>query len=126
LLQQDAVVLVRGLVSNRERDEEDPPLFLDDVERLEVLTTSERLAVQIKVECGATVPEDAFARARTVLEGHPGVAPLEFIVGNGEGARFRSRTLKTDITNGTLEELQEVFGRDRVRLVKAVTSARKT
>ena len=37
LLQQDAVVLVRGLVSNRERDEEDPPLFLDEVELLEDL-----------------------------------------------------------------------------------------
>lgn len=119
MLQQDAVVLVRGLVSNRERDEEDPPLFLDDVELLEALTTSERLAVQIEVECGSIVPEESFAKARTVLARHPGVAPVEFKVGNGGGARFRSRTLKTDVTNGTLEELQAVFGRNRVRLVKA-------
>ena len=119
MLQQDAVVLIRGLVSNRERDEEDPPVFLDDVELLEVLTTSERLAVQIEVESGATMPEDAFAEARTVLARHPGVAPLELMVGNGGGARFRSRSLRTDVTNGTLEELQAVFGRNRVRLVKA-------
>lgn len=119
MLQQDAVVLVRGLVSNRERDEEDPPLFLDDVELLEALTTSERLAVQIEVECGSIVPEESFAKARTVLARHPGGAPVELKVGNGGGARFRSRTLKTDVTNGTLEELQAVFGRNRVRLVKA-------
>ena len=119
LLQQDAVVLVRGLVSNRERDEEDPPLFLDDVELLEALTTSGRLAVQIEVECGTIVPDEAFAAARTVLTSHPGVAPVELKVGTGEGAQFRSRTLKTDVTNGTLEELQDVFGKDRVRIVKA-------
>ena len=119
VLQQDAVVLIRGLVSNRERDEEDPPVFLDDVELLEVLTASERLAVQIEVESGTTMPEDAFAQARTVLARHPGAAPLEVMVGNGGGARFRSRTLKADVANGTLEELQEVFGRNRVRLVKA-------
>ena len=119
LLQQDAVVLVRGLVSNRERDEEDPPLFLDEVELLEALTTSGRLAVQIEVECGTIVPEEAFATARTVLTRHPGVAPVELRVGTGEGAQFRSRTLKTDVTNGTLEELQAVFGKDRVRLVNA-------
>ena len=121
LLQQDAVVLVRGLVSNRERDEEDPPLFLDDVEMLEVLTTSGRLAVQILVESGSTVPEEAFATAREVLTRHPGAAPVELRVGNGGGARFRSRTLKTDVSNGTLDELQDVFGKDRVRLVNAGT-----
>ena len=119
MLQQDAVVLVRGLVSNRERDEEDPPLFLDDVELREALTTSDRLAVQIEVECGSIVPEESFAKARTVLARHPGGAPVELKVGNGGGARFRSRTLKTDVTNGTLEELQAGFGRNRVRLVKA-------
>ena len=119
LLQQDAVVLVRGLVSNRERDEEDPPLFLDDVELLGALTTSGRIAVQIVVERGSVVPEEAFATARTVLARHPGAAPVELRVGNGGGARFRSRTLKTDVTDGTLEELQAVFGKDRVRLVNA-------
>jgi hypothetical protein len=29
VLKQDAPVLIRGAVSGRERDEEDPPLFLD-------------------------------------------------------------------------------------------------
>ena len=117
-LQQDAVVLVRGLVSNRERDEEDPPLFLDDVEPLEAVTASGRLAVQIDLAFGATVSGEVFAKARSVLTRHPGVAPVELAVGNGGGVRFRSRTLKTDVTNGTLEELQAVFGRNRVRLVK--------
>ena len=117
-LVQDAVVLVRGLVSSSERDEEAPPIFLDDVELLEGLPTSGRLAVQIDLEFDSGMTEEAFAQARTVLARHPGVAPVEIAVGNGGGARLRSRTLKADATNGTLEELQAVFGRNRVRLVK--------
>ncbi|MSR36038.1 MAG: hypothetical protein EXR95_05250, partial [Gemmatimonadetes bacterium] len=116
-LQQDAVVLVRGLVSNRERDEEQPPIFLDAVELLEAVPTSGRLALQIDLEFGGGVEAEAFARARTVLARHPGVAPVELAVANGGGARLRSRTLKADVTNGTLEELQSVFGKNRVRLV---------
>src|SRR6185295_6253688 len=60
-LKQVAVVLIRGMVSNRERDEEDPPLFLDDVQLLEALAASRRLAVQIELEFGAEIPEEAFA-----------------------------------------------------------------
>jgi DNA polymerase-3 subunit alpha len=118
-LKQDAVVLVRGLVSSRERDEEEPPIFLDDVEPLEALPTSGRLAVQIDLDFGEGVPDEAFAKARSVLARHPGPAPVELAIGNGGGARFRSRSLKADATNGTLEELQAVFGKNRVRLVKA-------
>ncbi len=118
-LVQDGVVLIRGAVSNRERDEEDPPIFLDEVEPLEAVPASGRLAVQIELEFGADVAEDAFARARLVLTEHPGPAPVELALGNGGGARFRSRSLRADVTNGTLEELQKVFGKGRVRLVKA-------
>ena len=117
-LGQDAVVLIRGLVSNRERDEDDPPIFLDGVEPLDALSASGRLAVQIELEFGAELPAEAFVRARSVLAGHAGPAPVELALGNGEGARLRSRTLSADVTNGTLEELQAVFGRNRVRLVK--------
>ena len=122
---QDAVVLIRGLVSNRERDEDDPPVFLDGVEPLEALPASGRLAVQIELEFGAELPAEAFVRARTVLAGHAGPAPVELALGNGEGARLRSRTLRADVTKGTLEELQAVFGRNRVRLVKVRGESRE-
>jgi DNA polymerase-3 subunit alpha len=117
-LAQDAVVLLRGVVSNRERDEEDPPLFLDEVEPLEVVAASGRLALQIEIEFGSEVPAEAFAKARTVLAAHPGLVPVELAIGNGGGGRLRSRTLKADVGNGTMEELQAVFGRNRVRLVR--------
>ncbi len=84
-LRQDAVVLVRGKVSSRERDEEDPPIFLDDAERLEEVPRSGRIAVEIELEAGASgeLGGDAFQRARRVFEDHPGEAPVEIVVGNG-------------------------------------------
>jgi DNA polymerase-3 subunit alpha len=124
ILQQDAVVLIRGKVSNRERDEEDPPIFLDGAELLDGLPTSGRLAVQIELEFGGMPKEEAFAKAKKVIAAHPGVAPVEVVVqtGNGLGApRLRSRTLRVDPGPDTLQELEKLFGPSHVRLVRTVT-----
>jgi DNA polymerase-3 subunit alpha len=120
-LRQDAVVLIRGLVSNRERDEEDPPIFLDEVLELEEFQHSGQLAVQIELEIGSELPAEAFARAKSVLAQHPGAAPVELTLGadNGvEAPRFRSRTLKVSPTRETLTQLKELFGKAHVRLVR--------
>ena len=121
-LQQDAVVLIRGKVSGRERDEDDPPIFLDEVEVLNDVLTSGRLALRIALDGKAEVPEDAFARAKKMLGEHPGDAPVEVLwrPGNGErDRRLRSRTLRVDPGPGTLRELREVLGQTRVELVRA-------
>ncbi len=121
VLQQDAVVLVRGKVSGRERDEEDPPLFLDSAEFLEAVPTSGRIAIRIELEEGNQLPEDVFARARKVLLRRPGVAPVEIMIESVNGAHgpvLRSRSLKTDPGSDTLRELRDVFGKGRVRLVR--------
>lgn len=122
-LQQDAVVLLHGTVSNRERDEEDPPIFLDGAELLDELPAVGRLAVQIDLESGVDLPPDTFARAREILVRHPGSAPVELVLSNGGNARFRSRTLTVGAANGTLDELRAVFGRNRVRLVSVGASS---
>jgi DNA polymerase-3 subunit alpha len=124
ILKQDAVVLIRGKVSNRERDEEDPPIFLDGAELLDALPASGKLAVQIELEFGGMPKEEAFAEAKKVLAAHPGVAPVEVVVqtGNGLGApRLRSRTLRVDPGPDTLQELEKLFGPSHVRLVRTVT-----
>ncbi len=121
-LQQDAVVLIRGKVSGRERDEEDPPIFLDGVELLDDVLKSGRLALRIDLDAGAELSESAFTEAKKVLAAHPGDAPLELLwrSGNGErDRRLRSRTLKADPGPGTLQGLREVFGKTRVGLVRA-------
>jgi DNA polymerase-3 subunit alpha len=120
-LRQDAVVLIRGSVSGRERDEEDPPIFLDEVVPLEELERSGQLTVQIELEVGAEMVSEAFASARALLAAHPGSAPVELTLGSDNGApapRFRSRTLTVDPSSETLAALRELFGKGNVRLVK--------
>jgi DNA polymerase-3 subunit alpha len=120
-LQQDAVVLISGKVSGRERDEEDPPIFLDAARRLDDVAGSGEISVQIEIELGSPVPEDAFAEAKKVLAAHPGSAPVVLQVGsdNGEVApRLRSRTLRAQADADTVKELQKLFGRGNVRLVR--------
>ena len=120
-LQQDAVVLIRGKVSGRERDEEDPPIFLDGAELLEGVPGSGRLAVQIELDFESEVGEETFSRARQVLADHPGTAPVQLVYGTGNGKsapRFRSRSIRVDPGTETLHELQALFGKGNVRLVK--------
>jgi DNA polymerase-3 subunit alpha len=124
ILTQDAVVLIRGKVSSRERDEEDPPIFLDGAEPLEGIPASGKLAIQIELDFAGMPNEEAFAEAKKVLAAHPGVAPVEVLVqtGNGLGApRLRSRTLRVDPGQDTLQELEKLFGPSHVRLVRTST-----
>ncbi|HKJ03728.1 MAG TPA: OB-fold nucleic acid binding domain-containing protein, partial [Longimicrobiales bacterium] len=124
VLQQDAVVVVTGKVSSRERDEEDPPLFLDAARPMEELTLSGELCVQIELELGSTVPETAFAEAKKVLATHPGASPVVVQVGsdNGDRApRLKSRTLRASPDAETVDALQKLFGRGNVRLVRTST-----
>jgi DNA polymerase-3 subunit alpha len=120
-LQQDAVVLISGKVSGRERDEDDPPIFLDDARLLEGVSNSGQLALQIELPMGAELDDDVFARAKEVLEAHPGMAPVELRLGSDNGITapiLRSRTLKADPSRDTMEALQEMFGKAWVRLVR--------
>ncbi|MYG80917.1 MAG: DNA polymerase III subunit alpha, partial [Gemmatimonadetes bacterium] len=59
-LQTDAVVLLRGKVSDRDRDEEDPPVFLDSAEPLKGVPGSGRIGVRITLDRRGDLPGDAF------------------------------------------------------------------
>jgi len=123
VLQQDAVVLVSGKVSGNERDEEDPPVFLDAARLLEEVTAGGELAIQIELELDSDVVDIAFAEAKKVLTAHPGASPVWLRLGqdNGEAApRLRSRSLLATPDGETVEALQKLFGRGNVRLVRAV------
>jgi DNA polymerase-3 subunit alpha len=121
LLVQDAVVLLRGTVSNRERDEEAPPIFLDQAEALEEVGRSGRIAVAIDLSPGAAVADELLARAREIVATHPGMAPLELHFRNGGHAehRLRSRSLQLAPEREPLSALRELFGTGRIRLVRA-------
>ena len=121
VLEQDAVVLVRGAVSDRERDEEDPPVFLDEAEALRGVGGSGRIAIVIEHRAGESLPAEALTRARELLASHPGDAPVEVHHTNGAdaGRRLRSRSLTAAADAEALAGLREIFGEPRVRLARA-------
>jgi DNA polymerase III subunit alpha len=131
-LQQDTPVLIRGAVSGRERDEEDPPVFLDGVVQLAALREGGEVGVCVELDAAAA-DDDRLGRARRVMAQYPGPAPLEVLwVGEGTGnreqgtvvngggaaARFRSRTLRVAPREELLAALRGVLGEERVRLTR--------
>jgi DNA polymerase III subunit alpha len=123
IFEADAVVLIAGRVSDREGDDEDRPMFLEGVRLLDDVESAGELAIQIELELDSAVADGAFAEAKRVLAGHPGPSPVWVQVGqsNGEPApMLRSKTLKATPDVETVEALQGLFGRGRVRLVRAV------
>jgi DNA polymerase-3 subunit alpha len=128
IIERDSVILLSGTVSNRERDEDDPPIFLDRVEPLEAVSGSGRVSVAIEMAGVAHAGEpgpvgtggDLFAQARAFFELHPGAAPVEIHVMNGphETPRLRSRKFKVRADQGTLGALRDLFGAGRVHLVR--------
>ncbi|MCH2460333.1 MAG: DNA polymerase III subunit alpha [Gemmatimonadetes bacterium] len=118
-LQQDAVIEISGRVSGRERDEEDPPIFLDTARALEDVTPE--LAVQIDLELGSDVAANVFKAAKQVITNRPGPSPVWLKVGSDNGEPvpgFRSRSMFTEPNEDTLSELEKLFGSGNVRLVR--------
>jgi DNA polymerase-3 subunit alpha len=124
LLVQDAPVLIRGSVSGRDRDEDAPPIFLDSVVALETLRQSGHLGVELTL--GADASSDALSAATAVFRAAPGAAPVYVTVrqGNGNGGsretvRLRSRSLTVQPSEALLAKLRELFGAERIRLVRS-------
>jgi len=123
ILTQDEVILIRGKVSANERDEEDPPVFLDEVRLLDEITDGGELAIQIELEAEAELTDEAFASARQLFLNHPGESPIWLRIGreNGEGRpKLRSKTLKAKPDAKTVGALKEIFGSGAVCLIRAV------
>lgn len=119
-LQKDTPVLLRGAVSGRERDEEDPPIFLDGVSPLAAVRESGAVAICIDIGNGSD--PDAVRRATALLSGAPGPAPLlvRWVNGGGidDAPRLRSRSLTVTPAPELLVELREALGEQAVTLVK--------
>jgi DNA polymerase-3 subunit alpha len=117
VLLQDAAVVIRGAVSNRERDDEDPPLFLDGAIPLDGVRESGEVGVCIELSAGG--PDAAAVdEAKRILAEHAGPGPVTVLWKSAEeeAARLRSRTLRVSPRDELLAALRATLGDDRVRL----------
>ena len=128
LLARDTPVLIRGGVSGRERDEEDPPIFIDSVVKLSSIRETGEVGLCINLQADRATA-DQLQRVRIALAGNPGSAPVMVLwrgnravnpLQNGAAeSRLRSRTLKVAPREELLQELREVLGEEGVTLVRA-------
>ncbi len=120
-VETDAVVLLSGKISDRDRDEGDPPVFLDSAEPLNQIADSGRLAVRIDIGQHESLADDTFAGARAVVNAHPGASPVEVVVSGVNGPdtpRLRSRSLRVSPDHETIRAFESVFGKGRVGLAR--------
>jgi DNA polymerase-3 subunit alpha len=119
-LETGVPVLLKGSVSGRERDEGDPPVFLDEVVPLETVYQSGRVAVCLDIAGSNDIESERLDRAMDVARSHPGPVALRVLLRNGgeEPSVLRSRKLNVAPAPNVLEELRDVLGKERVRLVE--------
>lgn len=113
-------VLLRGTVSGRARDEENPPLFLDAAVPLSALYESAEVGVRLRLRPQELDDPAVLARAREAFARHPGAAPILVAWENGdpEHTQFRSRRFRVAPRPALLQALRELLGADRVELVR--------
>ena len=129
---KDAPVVIHGAVSGRERDEDDPPIFLDRVVPLAAMRETGEVGLCIELASQDCDPE-RIERARLVLAGHPGPAPVIVLwkgtpvaadtpyedLAPARPPRLRSRSLRIAPREELIRDLRDVLGEESVRLVRA-------
>ena len=120
ILEPGKPVLLKGSVSGRERDDADPPLFLNDVVPLDSIYKSGRVAVCFEFANAAELDSERLQQAIKIAREHPGPAAIQVVLRNGgdEPSRLRSRALSVAPLPHVLAELRTVLGENRVRLVE--------
>ena len=120
ILEHGKPILLKGSVSGRERDDGDPPLFLNEVVALDSVYQSGRVAVCLEVKDAGELDDERLKQAISIARAHPGPAAIQVILQNGgdEPSRLRSKALSVAPQPDVLAELRTVLGETRVRLVE--------
>ena len=130
-IRADVPLLIKGGYSRRDQGADNPTFIVESVQRFEELRLAGQVAVELDLPEGRWPDSDGgtggvqpspeiFADVRTVLEGHPGTAPVEvrWTDTKGGSVRLRSRSLKVAASGAALGELRALLGADRVRLIR--------
>ncbi|MGH7584595.1 MAG: hypothetical protein ACREL5_15380, partial [Gemmatimonadales bacterium] len=120
-IRPDAVLLLTGGYSTRDRDEDQAPFVVESARDLAELEASGMLAVAIRWAAPRPPEVETLQAAARLCEDHPGAAPLyiDWTDGNGHSARLRSRRLRVGAGATTLRALRDIFGGDAVSLIRA-------
>jgi DNA polymerase III subunit alpha len=117
----DAVLLLTGSYSPRDRGEEHAPFIVDDAVPLMELRERGAVGLELTWRLGGGPNADAARAAAALCAAHPGPSPV-FVAwsdGNGTTARLRARRLRVELDEDLVNALRGVLGKEHVRLMKA-------
>jgi DNA polymerase-3 subunit alpha len=130
-IRPDVPVLIKGAYGRRDQGSDNPTFIVETVQRFEELRLAGQVAVELLLDEGrreapapggpiADLTPGVLADVKTVLEGHPGTAPVEvrWVDDKGGTVRLRSRSMKVAASGAALGELRSLLGQDRVRLIR--------
>jgi DNA polymerase III subunit alpha len=112
---EDAPVLLTGNVSNKERDKEDPTIFLESITPLQNVRQDRNMAIEISLDTDSVEPR-LIAEGKSVMARYPGQGSLYTKFGDN---LLKSKTIKIDPTPELIKELRGIFGKENVTLSKA-------
>jgi DNA polymerase-3 subunit alpha len=117
----DALLLLTGSYSPRDRGEEHVPFIVDDAVPLVELRERGVVGLELTWRAGAAPDPGAIRAAAALCAAHPGPSPVyvAWSDGNGSKARLRARRLRVDVNEELVHALRDVLGTERVRLTKA-------
>jgi DNA polymerase-3 subunit alpha len=125
VIRPDAVLLLGGGHSPRDRGEDEAPFIIETVQPLDALMPSGAIGLCLSWGAGHGPSPESQRAVAALCAAHPGPAPVLIEWGdsngggNGNTARFRSRSLRVDAAEDLLVALRDLLGHDRVQLVKA-------
>ena len=107
-IKKDAIVCVKGKVSLRE---DRPKIIANDIMPLEELQKKYTLALIINLNTG--IDEQALTKLKSVLESHPGTAPVYLHFKMSDGKRFEisvEEKLKVEPSDSLTFEIEGLLG----------------
>lgn len=116
----DAVLVLTGGYSPRDRGEDRAPFIVDEAMPLSEIRGRGQVALSFRWRAGHGPDSETARRIASLCTTHPGPAPVlvEWNDGNGTQATLRARKLRVDLEEQFLDELRGLVGADCVNLVK--------
>lgn len=116
----DAVLLLTGGFSERDRGEERAPFVIESAKLLTDLRATGALGLALRWRLPTAPGADAVRAVARLCGRHPGPTPvyIEWSDGNGESVRLRARRMRVALEEDLVRGLRDLLGADAVTYVR--------
>ncbi|HLB54765.1 MAG TPA: DNA polymerase III subunit alpha [Gemmatimonadales bacterium] len=120
VLVEDALVLLTGGYSARDRGEERATMVVEGARSLAELRSSGAVGLVFRWTAPAAPTPELVRKAAALCAGHPGSAPvyIEWSDGNGVAVRLRARRLRVEPREDVVHALRALLGAEAVHYIK--------